>query len=64
LRKHNKRFTQRWGREKGDRSNFPQVMAHGFVKNKPGQLLANSLLLSLLHGIGIRVPGAWLRKKV
>lgn len=64
MRKHNKRFAQRWGRDKGDRSNFPQVLAHGFVKNKGGQLLTNSLLLSLLHVIGIRVPGAWLRKTV
>ena len=31
MRKHNKRFAQRWGRDKGDRSSFPQHMAHGFV---------------------------------
>ena len=34
MRKHNKRFAQRWSREGGDRSNFPQYMSHSFVNNK------------------------------
>lgn len=53
MRKHNKRFAKRWGREKGDRSNFPQHMAHGFVNNKSAQFLANGLLQSLLARAGV-----------
>ncbi len=64
MRKHNKQFAQRWGRDKGDKSNFPQVMAHGFVKNKASQLATNSLLLALLRVSGTQVPGAFLRKTV
>ena len=44
MRKHNKRFAQRWGRDKGDRSNIPQNIAHSFVHNKSAQFLANGLL--------------------
>ena len=53
MRKHNKRFAQRWSRTKGDRSNFPQHMAHGFVHNKSAQFFANGLLQSLLARAGI-----------
>lgn len=53
MRKHNKRFAQRWGRDKGDRSNFPQRMAHGFVHNKSAQFFANGLLQSLLARAGV-----------
>lgn len=64
MRKHNKRFAQRWGRDTGDRSNFPQTMAHGFVKSKQGQLLANSLLLALMNIAGVSIPGGLSRTKV
>jgi len=53
MRKHNKLFAQRWGRGKGDRSNFPQHMAHGFVHHKSAQFLANGLLQSLLARAGV-----------
>ena len=53
MRKHNKRFAQRLGRDKGDRSNFPQHMAHGFVHNKSAQFFANGLLQSLLARAGV-----------
>ena len=53
MRKHNKRFAQRRGRDKGDRSNFPQHMAHGFVHNKLAQLFADGLLQSLLARAGV-----------
>lgn len=53
MRKHNKRFAQRWGRDKGDRSNFQQHMAHGFVHNKSAQFLANGLLQTLLARAGV-----------
>ena len=53
MRKHNKKFAQRWSREKGDRSNFPQSMAHRFVNTKVNQLWANLLLLNLLHRAGV-----------
>lgn len=67
MRKHNKRFAQRWARTKNefgelDRSNFPQVMSHSYTKNKAAQLMHNSLLLSLLAVAGVRVPGAFMRK--
>ena len=64
MRKHNKRFAQRWQRERGDRSNFPQAMSHSYAKNKAAQLMHNSLLLSLLAVVGVRVPGAFMRKTV
>lgn len=50
MRKHNKRFAQRGGgvRLKGDRSNFPQCMAHEFLNNKTAQFFANGLLQSVL----------------
>ena len=57
MRKHNKKFAQRWARDKGDRSNFPQQMAHAFVKGKTNQLVSNGLLLGLLARIGIVLPG-------
>lgn len=47
MRKHNKKFAQRWTREPGDRSNFPQSMAHKFVHDKLSQALANGLLRAL-----------------
>lgn len=62
MRKHNKAFATRWGREKTregvakgkpskivDRSNFPQSMAHSFVNNKAAQFAANFLLQVLLQ---------------
>lgn len=52
MRKHNKRFVQRWGRDKDDRSNFPQHKAHGFVHNKAAQFFANGLLQSMLVRAG------------
>lgn len=62
MRKHNVRFAQRWARTKDehgklDRSNFPQMVAHAFVKGRTNQLVSNSLLLGLLYRIGIKVPG-------
>lgn len=62
MRKHNVRFAQRWARTKDengkiDRSNFPQQMAHAFVKGKTNQLVSNSLLLGLLARIGIVIGG-------
>ena len=53
MRKHNKRFAQRWGRDKDDRSNFPQRMAHGSVHNKSAQFFANGLLQALLARAGV-----------
>jgi len=44
MRKHNKRFAQRWSRDNGDRSNFPQHMA---------QFFTNYLLQSLLVRAGL-----------
>jgi hypothetical protein len=58
MRKHNRKFAQRWTRTKDDRSNFPQQMAHAFVKGKTNQLVCNGLLLGLLHrAIGLVKPG-------
>lgn len=54
MRKHNTKFAQRWSREAGDRSNFPQTMAHSFVKDKLGQVMANSLLCSLMARAGVQ----------
>lgn len=53
MRKHNKRFAQRWSRGEGDRSNFPQHMAHSFVHNKSAQFFANYLLQSMLARAGL-----------
>lgn len=53
MRKHNKRFAQRRGRGEGDRSNFPQHMAHSFVHNKSAQFFANYLLQSMLVRAGV-----------
>lgn len=57
MRKHNKKFAQRWSRERGDRSNFPQTMAHSFVSGKVNQLVSNGLLLGLMARIGLVRPG-------
>lgn len=48
MRKHNKRFAERWGRTAGDRTNFPQQMAHKIANDKGFQLGANFLLRGLL----------------
>ena len=53
MRKHNVTFQKRWSREKGDRSNFPQKMAHGFVNNKFSQFEANGLLQRMFLRAGI-----------
>ena len=53
MRKHNKRFARRWARDKDDRSNFPQHMAHDFVNTKLAQFFANGLLQSLLARAGV-----------
>lgn len=57
MRKHNKKFAQRWTRTASDTSNFPQMMAHAFVKGKTNQLVSNSLLLGLLARVGIVIGG-------
>jgi hypothetical protein len=58
MRKHNRKFAQRWTRSKGDRTNFPQQMAHAFVHGKTNQLVSNGLLLGLLHrAFGYVRPG-------
>lgn len=51
MRKHNKAFATRFGRTGGDRTNFPQSMAHSMSKNKGFHLACNSLLLALLKRI-------------
>ena len=51
MRKHNRKFAQRWSRESGDRGNFPQTMAHSVVNNKSFQLAANSLLRGLIRKV-------------
>ena len=51
MRKHNKRFADRFSRNGGDRTNFPQSMAHSIVNNKEFQLNANALLTALLKGL-------------
>lgn len=48
MRKHNKRFAERFGRTDGDRTNFPQTMAHTIVKDKSFQFNANALLQRVL----------------
>lgn len=48
MRKHNKRFAQRWTRARGDRTNFPQMMAHAFVKDKTNQIMAHGLLHAMI----------------
>lgn len=53
MRKHNFMFMhKRWSRDKGDTSNFPQVMAHGVAKNKFAHMFSNSLLLGMLKRAG------------
>lgn len=56
VRKHNTKFATRWSRETGDRSNFPQQAAHGFVNNKFSQFAANSLLQTLFLRAGCLQP--------
>ena len=48
MRKHNKAFATRWGRSGGDRSNFPQSMAHKIANDKQFHMAANFLLRNLL----------------
>lgn len=56
MRKHNKKFMQkRWGREDGDRSNYPQSMAHGVARNKFAHLWTNNLLIGMLKRLDQRV---------
>lgn len=50
MRKHNKRFAERWGRTGGDRTNFPQSMAHKIANDKGFQLGANFLIRTLFKG--------------
>lgn len=58
MRKHNKKFAQRWSRDRDERSNFPQMMAHSFVNNKAGQIFANRTLAVLLERANaVRVEG-------
>ncbi len=64
MRKHNTKFAQRWARSRDDRTNFPQVMAHDFVKSKQNQLLANGLLGALLKRIGIDVHKSHIDKLI
>jgi hypothetical protein len=49
MRKHNIAFAVRWGRSGGDRSNFPQSMAHEIANDKQFHLAANFLLRGLLR---------------
>lgn len=53
MRKHNKRFAERFGRTDGDRTNFPQTMAHHLANNKMFHLLTNSLLMRLFKKAGV-----------
>jgi len=56
MRKHNKKFAQRWSREKGDTSNFPQKMAHSFTNDRFAQFWANGLLQACMVSAGILKP--------
>lgn len=51
MRKCNKRFAERFGRTDGDRTKFPQTMAHSIANNKGFQLHANALLKGLLKRV-------------
>lgn len=53
MRKHNKRFAERFGRTDGDRTNFPQTMAHQIAKDKMFHLYSNNLLVRLLKKAGV-----------
>ena len=53
MRKHNTRFAERFGRTGGDRTNFPQTMAHSIANGKAFHIVANSLLRGLLKRIGV-----------
>jgi hypothetical protein len=57
MRKHNHRFAQRWTREAGDRSNFPQQMSHSFVNSKVTQFFSNGLLQAIMVRAGIQLKG-------
>lgn len=51
MRKHNKKFATRFGRTDGDRTNFPQNMAHSLSKNKAFHLASNALLQGMLKAV-------------
>lgn len=51
MRKNNKKFADRFGRSKDDRTNFPQTMAHSIANNKGFHLSCNSLLRALLKRV-------------
>jgi len=51
MRKHNSKIAQRWSRKAGDRSNFPQKMAHSFMSDKLSQFFANGLLMALVRRV-------------
>lgn len=53
MRKHNKKFAERFGRTDGDRTNSPQQMAHQLANSKSFQLAANSLLRNLFKRVGV-----------
>lgn len=56
MRKHNEKFMQkRWGRDAGDRSNYPQTMAHGVARNKFAHMWTNNLLIGMLKRLSQRV---------
>ncbi|HVH93260.1 MAG TPA: hypothetical protein VM783_17985 [Candidatus Acidoferrum sp.] len=48
MRKHNRTFAQRYTRDSGDRSNFPQHMAHTIANDKRFHFMANTLLRAVL----------------
>lgn len=51
MRKNNKKFAERFGRTGGDKTNFPQTMAHSIANNKGFHLSCNSLLRALLKRV-------------
>lgn len=53
MRKHNNRFSERFGRGKDDRTNFPQQMAHSIANNKGLHLASNHLLHAILRRGGV-----------
>lgn len=48
MRKHNRKFAQRWARLPGDRTNNPQMRAHKLAHDKLFQFWNCSLLMGLL----------------
>ena len=54
MRKHNAKFATRMGRIEGDRTNFPQKMAHTVVNDKAWLLGASTLMNRLLARTGLR----------